>query len=53
MNTAEANLFRIQLATIRETARELNEVEVEQAMEKLSLIKSNIAVCEKLLGAKL
>ena len=53
MNNAEANLFRIQLATIKESARELNEIELESAMEKLSLIKSNIAVCEKLLGTEL
>lgn len=53
MNDSEANLFRIQLATIREKSKELSELEIEETVKNLSLIKKNIGVCERLLGVEL
>lgn len=53
MNYAESNLFRIQLATIREASKELDETNIEKTKEKLTLIKKNINVCEHLLGEEL
>lgn len=53
MNIAESNLFRIQISSIREASKELNEIEIDKTKEKLHLIKNNIAVCERLLGEDL
>lgn len=53
MNIAESSLFRISLTTIRESAKDLSEIETDKTKEKLSLIKKHIIVCEKLLGKEL
>lgn len=53
MDMASHNLFRISLTTIRESAKDLNEIEINKTKESLSLIKKHIAICEKLLGEKL
>lgn len=53
MDMIQYNLFRIQLATIRESSKELDETDIEKTKEKLTLIKKNITVCEHLLGEKL
>lgn len=53
MDMASHNLFRISLTTIRESAKDLNEIEIDKTKEKLSLIKKHIIVCEKLLGEEL
>lgn len=50
MDDCDYNLFCIQLATIRNQAKDLSEIEMEDTKKRMSLIKRNIAVCEHLLG---
>lgn len=49
MDMIQYNLFRIQLATIRNQAKDLSEIDIEDAKKRMSLIKKNINVCEHLL----
>lgn len=53
IDIASHNLFRVSLTTIQESAKDLNEIEIDKTKENLSLIKKHITICEKLLGEEL